>query len=147
MTYKPAYLLLPLVVIFLCCNNEWSLQQSINGHVYISGTISSISRSNNHNFGIYAVAVDSSFVNFTLKNKEKLFLPFVLENKTAEIYTHISENDSAGMTIVLNSDINMISVINKSGDTISTHFASLVIDGTDKSFVRDHTSFTAADSK
>lgn len=81
--------------------------------VYIKGRVKKTIVSNNHEFGIILIKVDTANVKEFVGNNASDFFPYKIKHGFAEVYTHVPYNIQIGTLIIINSDKGIVSYYNK----------------------------------
>jgi hypothetical protein len=112
----------------------------LKNNVFIKGNVLSIKQSNNHDFGIILLDVDSANVKEFIDTLKNGFYPYRVEHGKAELYATISDGISIGDKVIINSNERKATYYYHKSNQRFEGFLN-VITGFNLEYVKENTSF------
>jgi len=113
---------------------------------YFEGRITNIIKSNNHDFGIIEIQLDTVYIRVKdssfLRPNDKHFPPFQYHGKIGEAYCSIpleSIANAVGYKIVSDTISNTINIINGENDTVGATDIFSILEPSYRKFIMDNT--------
>jgi hypothetical protein len=145
-TLKVIFMFCITFVMVKCLQSETSNQAALNNRILkndlsFRGTVLSVKKSNNHNFGILLLQLDTTNKSRFVDTLKAGIFPYRLQNGLGEIYMHVADGVQKGDEIIIDSNKQKAYYYLKAERKHYEESISLINYSGDIQFVRNNTIF------